>query len=126
MPGQMGMMPGQMGGMQVRILSATIMAFNEYYIQGMPGQMGMGMGMGGMGGMGGMQQPGMGMGMGGMMPGQGMGGMPGMSQPQQSQAPPAPVAVAGVQPSVVPPAQEKVTQLGIFIKLLPSCFISLQ
>ena len=83
------------------------MAFN---IQGMPGQMGMGMGMGGMGGMGGMQQPGMGgMGMGGMMPGQqGMGGMPGMSQPQQSQAPPASVAVAGVQPSVVPPAQEKV------------------
>ena len=75
----------------------------------MPGQMGMGMGMGGMGGMGGMQQPGMGMGMGGMMPGQGMGGMPGMSQPQQSQAPPASVAVAGVQPSVVPPAQEKVT-----------------
>ena len=74
-------------------------------------------GAGGMGGMGGMQQPGMGMGMGGMMPGQGMGGMPGMSQPQQSQAPPAPVAVAGVQPSVVPPAQEKVT---LFLMLLPS------
>ena len=69
----------------------------------MPGQMGMGMGMGGMGGM---QQPGM---MGGMMPGQGMGGMGGMSQPQQVQAPPASVAVAGVQPSVVPPAQEKVS-----------------
>merc|ERR1719209_1191671 len=63
--------------------------------------------------MGGMQQPGMGMGMGGMMPGQGMGGMPGMSQPQQSQAPPAPVAVAGVQPSVVPPAQEKVDIMDI-------------
>ena len=89
----------------------TIISFS---IQGMPGQMGMGMGMGGMGGMGGMQQPGMGgMGMGGMMPGQqGMGGMPGMSQPQQSQAPPASVAVAGVQPSVVPPAQEKVTLFG--------------
>ena len=72
-------------------------------LQGMPGQMGMGMGMGGMGGM---QQPGM---MGGMMPGQGMGGMGGMSQPQQVQAPPASVAVAGVQPSVVPPAQEKVS-----------------
>ena len=70
----------------------------------MPGQMGMGMGMGGMGGM---QQPGM---MGGMsMPGQGMGVMGGMSQPQQVQAPPASVAVAGVQPSVVPPAQEKVS-----------------
>merc|ERR1712037_772301 len=55
----------------------------------------------------------MGMGMGGMMPGQGMGGMPGMSQPQQSQAPPAPVAVAGVQPSVVPPAQEKVDIMDI-------------
>merc|ERR1719341_1357680 len=54
-----------------------------------------------------------GMGMGGMMPGQGMGGMPGMSQPQQSQAPPAPVAVAGVQPSVVPPAQEKVDIMDI-------------
>merc|ERR1719209_312187 len=63
--------------------------------------------------MGGMQQPGMGMGMGGMMPGQGMGGMPGMSQPQQSQAPPAPVAVAGVQPSVGPPAQEKVDIMDI-------------
>merc|ERR1719361_2233651 len=48
-----------------------------------------------------------------MMPGQGMGGMPGMSQPQQSQAPPAPVAVAGVQPSVVPPAQEKVDIMDI-------------
>jgi len=91
MPGQMGMMPGQMGGMQ-----------------GMPGQMGMGMG--GMGGMGGMQQPGM---MGGMMPGQGMGVMGGMSQPQQVQAPPASVAVAGVQPSVVPPAQEKVDIMDI-------------
>ena len=54
------------------------------------------------------------------MPGQGMGGMPGMSQPQQSQAPPAPVAVAGVQPSVVPPAQEKVTLLGVFFILRPS------
>merc|ERR1719331_3167356 len=53
------------------------------------------------------------MGMGGMMPGQGMGGIPGMSQPQQSQAPPAPVAVAGVQPSVVPPAQEKVDIMDI-------------
>ena len=72
-------------------------------LQGMPGQMGIGMGMGGMGGM---QQPGM---MGGMMPGQGMGVMGGMSQPQQVQAPPASVAVAGVQPSVVPPAQEKVS-----------------
>merc|ERR1719193_2115555 len=48
-----------------------------------------------------------------MMPGQGMGGMPGISQPQQSQAPPAPVAVAGVQPSVVPPAQEKVDIMDI-------------
>jgi len=36
-----------------------------------------------------------------------------MSQPQQSQAPPAPVAVAGVQPSVVPPAQEKVDIMDI-------------
>merc|ERR1719150_779587 len=67
----------------------------------------MGMGMGGMGGM---QQPGM---MGGMMPGQGMGVMGGMSQPQQVQAPPASVAVAGVQPSVVPPAQEKVDIMDI-------------
>ena len=77
----------------------------------MPGQMGMGMGMGGMGGM---QQPGM---MGGMMPGQGMGVMGGMSQPQQVQAPPASVAVAGVQPSVVPPAQEKVSQQLKRVKL---------
>merc|ERR1719228_1399614 len=70
----------------------------------MPGQMGM------MGG----QMPGqMGM-MGGMvMPGQGMGVMGGMSQPQQVQAPPASVAVAGVQPSVVPPAQEKVDIMDI-------------
>merc|ERR1712013_843382 len=60
--------------------------------------------------MGGMQQPGM---MGGMMPGQGMGAMGGMSQPQQVQAPPASVAVAGVQPSVVPPAQEKVDIMDI-------------
>merc|ERR1719474_2150823 len=40
------------------------------------------------------------------MPGQ-MGGM------QQVQAPPASVAVAGVQPSVVPPAQEKVDIMDI-------------